>query len=77
MRNNFENGQKIGERLRHSPEVEALMQGKQPFVTRHGITVVAVVLILIGSVLLLTEGVTQQLMRELVNHTIEHIKLKL
>ncbi len=61
----------------HSPEVEKLMQGKLPFVTCHGITCVTIILIAVCMVLLLTEGVSQQLMRQMIDHTVEHIKSKM
>ena len=76
MRKNIVDNPIKSENLRHSPEVEKLMQGKQPFVTRHGITIVALILILVGVILSLTEGTAQQLMRELINHTIEEIRVK-
>ncbi len=61
----------------HCPEVENLMGGKMPFVTRCGITLVALVFLLIVVILLLSDGVPQQLMRGIAKHTIEQIKLKI
>ena len=77
MRKNTSNEQTANESLRHSPEVERLMSGKLPFVTRHGITIVALILVLVGIILYLTEGSSQKLMRELINFTIGEIRLKI
>ncbi len=65
------------ENYRHSPEVEKLMRGKQPFITQYGITIVTLILTIVGVLLFTTEGIAQQLMRGLINHTMEHIGLKL
>ncbi len=62
---------------RHSPEVEQLMQGRLPFVTRHGITWVIVILVVACSLVLLTEGDSQRLMKQMIDHTVEQIKAKL
>ena len=77
MRENTSNEQITNEGFRHSPEVERLMSGKLPFVTRHGITIVALILVLVGIILSLTEGSSQKLMRELINFTIGEIRLKI
>ena len=77
MRENTSNEQITNEGLRHSPEVERLMSGKLPFVTRHGITIVALILVLVGIRLSLTEGSSKKLMRELINFTIGEIRLKI
>lgn len=61
----------------HSPEVEQLMQGRLPFVTRHGITWVIVILVVACSLVLLTEGDSQRLMKQMIDHTVEQIKAKL
>lgn len=61
---------------RHCAEVENLMGGKMPFVTRHGITIVMFVLFVIVAVLLFSEGTSQQLMKEMIKHTIEQITSK-
>lgn len=61
----------------HCPEVEGLMGGKMPFVTRHGITIVALVLVAVVILLLLTKGTSQQLMMEMLEHTMEQIKSKI
>lgn len=62
---------------RHCPEVENLMKGKMPFVTQYGITLVVLVLLVISIGLFLSEGSSQQLVKEMIEHTIEHIKLKI
>jgi K+-transporting ATPase A subunit len=61
---------------RHCPEVENLMDGKMPFVTRCGITLVLLVLLVIAAILLLSDGTPQQLMKEMILHTIEQITSK-
>ena len=61
----------------HSPEVEQLMQGRLPFVTRHGITWVIVILVVACSLVLLTEGDSQRLMKQMIDHTVEQIKSKI
>lgn len=65
------------QQYRHCPEVEELMGGKMPFVTRYGITLVFLIFITLGAILLLSKGPCQQLMQEILEHTIEHIKSKL
>lgn len=40
----------------HCPEVENLMGGRMPFVTLHGITLVALVLIVVAGILMLSDG---------------------
>lgn len=62
---------------RHSPEVEQLMQGRLPFVTRHGITWVIIALVAICSMVMMTEGTPQQLMKQMIDHTVEQIKSKI
>lgn len=61
----------------HCPEVEQLMSGRMPFVTRHGITIVAAVVALTGAALLCSGGAQQQLMEDIVKHTVEQIKSKI
>ncbi len=61
----------------HSPEVEQLMQGRLPFVTRHGITWVIIALVAICSMVMMTEGTPQQLMKQMIDHTVEQIKSKI
>ena len=61
----------------HSPEVEQLMQGRLPFVTRHGITWVIIALVAICSMVMMTEGTPQQLMKQMIDHTVEQIKAKI
>lgn len=68
---------KIKDIHRHCPEVENLMGGKMPFVTQHGITIVALILAAVVGIMLLSKGISQQLMRDIVEHTVEQIKSKL
>lgn len=60
----------------HCPEVESLMGGKMPFITRYGITLVLVALIAIVFMLYISGGSPHQLMREMIENTLEQIKLK-
>lgn len=62
---------------RHCPEVEKLMGGKMPFVTRCGITLVLLVIFIVMVFLLLSEGTSQRLMKEMIKHTIEQIISKI
>ena len=60
----------------HCPEVERLMGGRLPFVTRHGVTVIAILMITAGICLLMSHGYNQQLAREILSYTIEQITSK-
>lgn len=60
----------------HCPEVEYLMSGKMPFITRYGITLVVVALIAVIFILFISGGSPHQLMREMIENTLEQIKLK-
>lgn len=62
---------------RHCPEVENLMRGKIPFVTRYGITLVVLVFLVISIGLFLSEGSSQQLVKEMIEHIIGQIKSKI
>ncbi len=62
---------------KHCPEVERLMGGRSPFITRHGITIVAIVMLLAGIALLLSDGPVHQLMTEVLDYTIHQISSKL
>lgn len=54
----------------HCPEVEKLMEGKFPFITRHGITLVALVLLLIATVLFLSGGKAGQMVKDMVEQVL-------
>lgn len=60
----------------HCPEVENLMGGKMPFVTRYGITIVVIAIIAVGIMLYISGGSTHQLMKEMIVNTLEQIKIK-
>ncbi|MCF0195679.1 MAG: hypothetical protein HUK03_00260 [Bacteroidaceae bacterium] len=60
----------------HCAEVEKLMRGKTPFVTRWGVTLIVAVLAIIFVILLVTDGISNQLMKEIIEHTSERIKIK-
>lgn len=55
---------------RHCPEVEKLMEGKFPFITRHGITLVALVLLLIATVLFPSGGKAGQMVKDMVEQVL-------
>lgn len=65
------------EEKQHCPEVERLMGGRLPFVTRHGITIVAVILVLVCAGLLWSGGAPRQLMEDIMEHTVQQIKNKI
>lgn len=65
------------ERLAHCPEVEKMMDGRMPFITRHGITVILAVLILASTMLLHSHGSQQRLTKELITNVIEQMKQKI
>lgn len=67
---------KINDIHSHYPEVENLMGGRMPFVTQHGITLVALVLIVVAGILMLSDGTPQQLMKEMIRHTVEQIMVR-
>ena len=58
---------------RHCSEVENLMEGKMPFITRYGIIIVVFVLLAIITILLLSEGTSHQLIKEMIEHTIKQM----
>ncbi len=61
----------------HCPEVDKLMNGKMPFITRHGITLLVAVLIVIAFILFLSKGAEQQLMKDMIDYTLKQISTKL
>ena len=67
---------KINDIHSHCPKVENLMGGRMPFVTQHGITLVALVLIVVAGILMLSDGTPQQLMKEMIRHTVEQIMVR-
>lgn len=58
---------------RHCPEVEELMEGKLPFVTRHGITLVALVLLLTAAILFLSGGKAGQMVKDMVEQMLPQV----
>lgn len=60
----------------HCPEVENLMGGKMPFITRYGITLV-VALIAVVFMLYVAGGSPHQLMKEMIENTLEQIRVKI
>lgn len=61
----------------HCPEVENLMGGKMPFITRYGITLVVVALIAVVFILYISGGSPHQLMKEMTENTLEQIRVKI
>ena len=61
----------------HCPEVESLMGGKMPFITRYGITLVVVLLVAVVSMLFVSGGSPYLLMREMIENTLEQIRVKI
>lgn len=61
----------------HCPEVEYLMGGKMPFITRYGITLVVVALIAVVFMLYVAGGSPHQLMKEMIENTLEQIRVKI
>lgn len=54
-----------------------MMRGNLPFITRHGITIVALILAIVVAVTLLSKGTSQQLMRDILEYTISQIVSKI
>lgn len=52
------------------------MGGKMPFITRYGITLVVVALIAVVSMLYVSGGSPHQLMKEMIENTLEQIRVK-
>lgn len=61
----------------HCSEVENMMRGNLPFITRHGITIVVLILAIVVAVILLSKGTSQQLMRDILEYTISQIVSKI
>lgn len=62
---------------RHCPEVDRLMGGKLPFVTRYGITLVAVALAVVVVLLLLSGGESHKLLKEMIENLLVQISKKI
>lgn len=60
----------------HCEEVEQLMLGRTPFVTRHGISIVIAAVVLLICLLSFTEGNVQRLIREMMEHIFWQVTLK-
>ncbi len=61
----------------HCPEVETLMGSKMPFVTRHGITLVVIVLLIVSVFVLISDVVPHYFLKEVTSNIIEQIKMKI
>lgn len=58
---------------RHCPEVEELMGGKMPFVTRYGITLVVLALPIVAAILFSLKGTPHRLMKEIIEYTVNRM----
>ena len=61
----------------HSPEVERLLGGRLPLVTRHGITIVALLMALAFAVVAWQGGMPERLVKGIVEQTVRQIKEKM
>lgn len=68
---------KTSDRRQHCPEVENLMEGRMPFITRYGITLVVLVILAFVAILFFTEGTPHQLTKDMMEHTVEQMKSKI
>ena len=62
---------------KHCSEVEELMYSKTPFVTRYGITILLVILIVTAIFFFIAQGRSQQLVRDIVKYAFEQILSKI
>ncbi len=53
------------------------MGGKMPFVTRHGITLVVIVLLIVSVFVLISDVVPHYFLKEVTSNIIEQIKMKI
>ncbi len=51
------------------------MGGKMPFVTRHGITLVVIVLLIVSVFVLISDVVPHYFLKEVISNIIEQIKI--
>lgn len=68
---------KIKNICQHCPEVENLIGGKMPFVTRWGVALVVIIILSIAALFSLYEGVSRHLMIEMIKNIVEQIKVQL
>lgn len=71
-----EKGNTTEERRRHCAEVEELMEGKMPFVTRHGVTLVVAAIALVLALLLMMDGEAAALVREMAGHIMRQVSAR-
>lgn len=57
----------------HCPEVEELMEGKLPFITRHGITLIVTALVVLIFILIASNNVLGLMMMEMIHHVFERL----
>lgn len=67
---------KTDDNRRHCMEVEELMDGKMPFVTRHGVTAVVAVIALGMALLLSTDGVVSEFIHDMTDHILQQASAK-
>lgn len=68
-----ETGKKTQDSGRHCAEVEELMKGKPPFVTRHGVTAVIAVITIAMALLFMMDGDSGELIRGMAEHIIQRL----
>lgn len=61
----------------HCPEVEKLLYGKTPFITRHGITVVLIAIVIALFLIMLFGGEAKVLLENVLGQTVDQIRSKL
>lgn len=61
----------------HCPEVEKLLYGKTPFITRHGITIVLIVIVIASFLIMRFGGEAKELLENILGQTVNQIRNKL
>lgn len=59
----------------HCPEVERLMSERLPLITRHGISLCALVIIIVLVFLLFSEGDIQRLLKDMIVYVVRQSKI--
>ena len=71
-----DSGKKTQDSGRHCAEVEELMEGKLPFVTRHGVTAVIAALAIVMALLFMMDGDAGELIRGMVENIMQGISAR-
>jgi len=61
----------------HCKEVEKLMNKKTPFITRHGVTLIVIIFIIIGLFFWDSSSTAKSIIENILTETIGSLKLKL